>query len=647
MIWLLLACSGDDPGTSPYNADTDGDGTVDFDDCAPEDPAIHPLATEVCDGIDNDCDGVSDGSSAADVVTWYADYDGDGYGADDGAVQVSCDQPSGFSAERGDCDDTDPTVTPATGWYPDVDGDGYGDESGVIYACEQPANIYIQEGGDCFDGNAEVHPGADEYCDGVDTDCDGELDEADALDATQYYVDDDGDGYGGEDSAIGSCVELTGYGTEGGDCDDADVDSYPGSTHREVPFDGVDTDCDGNDFCTDLDCDGRPDVVIPVQYDGSSYAADSWVYFGKGDYLTDTARRALPTFYGQSVVAEDLDGDGYPDLVFNSYRDDSGYEAPSRIYWGSDGGPRDSSYTDLEVYGTQHVLAEDLDADGYTDLAFSSYYDGDYVTVSAVYWGPDFAEDERTEIPTEGAIRMTTGDVDGDGNDDLVVCQYRDTSSYSTSSQIVYGPDFTVADEIASIGCRDAIVRDLNGDGFEDIVFASYYGGSSYSTSSYVYWGYDGGPSSAYRVSLPTTGAADVEVGDVNGDGWDDIVFAGYRAGTSTSSTTYVYTYYGSSLGFSSQVVDSITIQYVWDIELSDFDSDGWLDLLTPVYYTGSSYSTTSYLWWGSEDGWTSDARTDFETFGSTSCAVGDMDDDGEVDFVFGAYYAGSWASES
>ena len=94
-------------------------------------------------------------------------------------------------------------------------------------------------------------------------------------------------------------------------------------------------------------------------------------------------------------------------------------------------------------------------------------------------------------------------------------------------------------------------------------------------------------------------------------------------------------------------MVDTLALKYVWDLELADLDGDGWLDLLTPVYHTGSSYSTTSYLWWGGEEGWSSEDRTDFETFGSAGCGVGDMDSDGMVDLVFGSYYGGTWSSPS
>ena len=81
--------------------DNDGDN---FDeasnDCDDSNPDIHPYALEVCDGIDNNCDGLIDDSSASGARTWYADLDRDGYG-DDGLTTVACEQPEGNSGNVG------------------------------------------------------------------------------------------------------------------------------------------------------------------------------------------------------------------------------------------------------------------------------------------------------------------------------------------------------------------------------------------------------------------------------------------------------------------------------------------------------------------------------------------------------------------
>ncbi|HCP47306.1 MAG TPA: hypothetical protein DIU15_14790, partial [Deltaproteobacteria bacterium] len=112
--------------TPGYFPDSDGDGVVDSVDCEPANNQISQLQPELCDSIDNNCNGLVDESTAVDAATWYGDGDGDG-GAGPLIVRIACNQPDGFYSEATDCDDSDP---------------------------------------DSFDG-------ASELCDGADNDCNG------------------------------------------------------------------------------------------------------------------------------------------------------------------------------------------------------------------------------------------------------------------------------------------------------------------------------------------------------------------------------------------------------------------------------------------------------------------------------------------
>ncbi len=111
--------------------DTDGDGFFACEECNDTDPSIHPDATEVCDGLDNDCvSGVDQG--AVDAPTWYADVDGDGYGDEDDAGSTQCSQPPGAVLDNTDCDDAAAAVNPGVGLDlpngADDDCDGFTDE---------------------------------------------------------------------------------------------------------------------------------------------------------------------------------------------------------------------------------------------------------------------------------------------------------------------------------------------------------------------------------------------------------------------------------------------------------------------------------------------------------------------------------------
>ena len=183
--------------------DDDGDGFADVacgpfgTDCDDEDPATFTGAREICDGRDNNCDGLSD--DGTDATLWYPDFDRDGFGDGNDTPISSCEPPPGHVLRVGDCDDTDPTRTPGalddcdgrdddcdgvldenaelTAYFPDLDFDGFGDEEAVRYLCLDVPEDLIPIGGDCDDTTASINVGATESCNGFDDDCDTRTDE--------------------------------------------------------------------------------------------------------------------------------------------------------------------------------------------------------------------------------------------------------------------------------------------------------------------------------------------------------------------------------------------------------------------------------------------------------------------------------------
>ncbi len=227
-------------------------------DCDDTRANVNPGEPEVCDGLDNDCDGLIDGQddSVSGRPIWYTDLDRDGYG-DPSTADAKCEQPAGTVADDTDCDDGNPAIHPGAAevcndvdddcdtlidgqddsisgqptWYADGDGDGYGDSSSTDTRCN-PLTGYVASSTDCDDTNSSLNPGAAEVCNDVDDDCDTLIDGQDDSISGQptWYADGDGDGYGDSSSAETRCNQPTGYVDNHADCDDTDATIGPCST---------------------------------------------------------------------------------------------------------------------------------------------------------------------------------------------------------------------------------------------------------------------------------------------------------------------------------------------------------------------------------------------------------------------------------
>ncbi|WP_158502071.1 MopE-related protein [Vitiosangium sp. GDMCC 1.1324] len=201
---------------------------------------------ERCDGLDNDCDGESDEDNPGGLQACSMGKSGV---CDAGVTYCSsgtlhCVQTVAASSEvcdglDNDCNGQVDEGLPTQTWYRDADGDGYGNPSDPRQNCRQPAG-YVANALDCNDGNAAIRPGAVEVCDLVDNDCDAQVDEGVK---TTFYRDADADTYGVTTSTTQACSKPAGYTTRGGDCNDSNSSIHPGAT--EV-CDGKDNDCDGN-----------------------------------------------------------------------------------------------------------------------------------------------------------------------------------------------------------------------------------------------------------------------------------------------------------------------------------------------------------------------------------------------------------------
>ena len=213
-------------------------------DCDDADLSVQPVQNEICDTKDNDCDGIVDENARPAI--WYADTDGDGYGDVRGARLVQCSPPAGFSLLPTDCAPGDPVRSPVgvevcNGL--DDDCNGVADFAAVPGDLEDDDGDGIADascgGDDCDDLDPFVGAGLPEYCNGIDDDCDGMVDEA--LTESDFYADRDGDGYG-DGAPMAMCGAVPGFVPRDGDCNDLDPGVTPGAVER---CDNVDNDCDG------------------------------------------------------------------------------------------------------------------------------------------------------------------------------------------------------------------------------------------------------------------------------------------------------------------------------------------------------------------------------------------------------------------
>ncbi|MBN2797809.1 MAG: putative metal-binding motif-containing protein [Deltaproteobacteria bacterium] len=248
-------------------------------------PSKDDRGERLCDGLDDDGDGLVDEGLGRIERTLYPDGDGDGFGRTEAAVVHTCFL-IGHATEGGDCDDDDPDVHPGaeeacddvdsdcdgadtpdepiTLYATDADGDGYGDDdSAFLHSCHLPGALI--QGGDCDDDDPGIHPGATDRCDLVDDDCDGEIDE-DAIVTGDFtlWPDDDADGYGRDETPIQHSCRPHGYATRSGDCDDSQSETWPDAPEQ---CDRADNDCDG---LVDEDLLGEPLTAYPDD-DGDGY----------------------------------------------------------------------------------------------------------------------------------------------------------------------------------------------------------------------------------------------------------------------------------------------------------------------------------------------------------------------------------------
>jgi hypothetical protein len=396
----------------------------------------------------------------------------------------------------------------------------------------------------------------------------------------------------------------------------------------------------------DCDADGHADLVVT----NDNEKGDAWIHWGDGKGgFSARPPTPLPSLSSQDVAIADLNKDGRSDIVLaNLGRDNATGDAPTTIFWGSVGGFDKGNKQDLQTRFADGLAVADLDGDGWPDLVIACKRTAQsFNTDSYVYWNRNgrFTEKDRTALPTLGAVAAAVADVDRNGRPDILFLNGTDGTVGLMDSRIYWndGKGRFSTERMTLIPTKDPFghfAADLNLDGQLDMVFCgSYEYGRFRDEGSQLYWGHDGTWSPDRLSLIPTRFATGIVTGDLNKDGWLDLVCAQIPAAGNPSlkeknNTSPIL--WGSKDGFSKDRATWLKVENPRGLTVADLNKDGWLDII----YTNLSYETLP-IYWGSPDGYANDRKTDLPipNKGSVCVDCADVNSDGWLDLLVVCFY--------
>jgi hypothetical protein len=669
-LLLFLACGNcdSDPNKILETLDSDNDGVVAAEDCDDRNPNAYPGADELCDEIDNDCDGFIDEDGAVGAVTWFADSDSDEFG-DPLVSKTSCVQPEGYISDNRDCDDTNEYTYPdapeycdgvdndcdgvtdedssldAALFYRDVDEDGYGNPFISDRRCFD-GDGYVSNDLDCNDSVFEINPSAIEACDGIDNDCDLLVDDDDTgvADQDSWYLDEDGDGFGTGVAEL-SCLSLEPDRIlQDGDCDDTIALINPLAT--EWCGDGFDNDCDG---LVDLDDPDAGEVMWYADNDGDLY----------GDPNASLGFSCAP-IADASILPEDCDdaditinpaaAEIWYDGIDQNCDNDNDFDADSDGYDNSS----DCNDSDTDINPGQPDVCQsgvDENCDGVDDVCtHTAWVEGSN--------GGDGLGDAIVYDASTDSFWVSAVGVDGTHLGSGMIYQLP-SESLDLGDALVTVEGEMIADHI---GNDLELVDDQDGDGLSDVWIASYGADISGTNAGAVYL-YTSMDSFANLSSLAVK-VTGVSAGDNFGwdiEGGDDYLLASSIHASVQLNTTNPVVDNGAAYLFTNVPTNSISAnaanhlfvgeqsgeQAGMSIAYGDIAGTGLGDVVVGApYHDEGQYGGMVYVSHApfglivpletSQGMWRGDIANCNLGF---SVAVGDINDDGYDDVIMGAPY--------
>ncbi len=399
----------------------------------------------------------------------------------------------------------------------------------------------------------------------------------------------------------------------------------------------------------DLNLDGLDDIVVAnFSTKGGATWTDSYVYFSDGSDFTDENILRLPTLGAKAVNCADLNGDGYPEIVFSFFRVTNQKNLLSYIYWNDKGTFRFGDHTQLPTLGTMANALGDVNGDGLTDVVFfnDEGYFRDGPLESPIYWGDgtrNFDPLRKYVFQTHQIFGFGHADLDDDNNVDMILAQNNFISGldHEQNGLIIqwgnkgdFGPPTHLTSQAAYGGVR---VADINKDGYLDLLGGGYCIDLEKPDKHGfpIFWGSRNGYSFRNRSLLHYTGArfrAPLLM-DLNNDDWLDI------AGQVEDGKVRIW--WGAADGFKDEVFTDIDLgrkDHLMYIKGADFNKDGWIDLLFPQRGSPDGTETSSFIYYGSPDGYSNDNRTKVNSFVPYQNSIADLNKDGWLDLFLTAY---------
>ena len=451
----------------------------------------------------------------------------------------------------------------------------------------------------------------------------------------------------------------------------------------------------------DVNGDGYSEVIIGAPYydNGQTDEGGVFVYHGSITGLsltpnwTEEINQASALFGLSVATAGDINGDGYSDVIIGAPTYDSVQtdEGRAYVYYGSAGGLQavhswkyETNQTG-ENFGYSVACAGDINNDGYSDVIIGSpFYDNGQANEGRAYvfrgsmTGISFVLSPWTYESNQadanfGFSVASAGDVNGDGNSDIITGGYRFNTSFSNDG-VVYVFHSTGATYPASptsirtgtqtgefFGYSVSTAGDVNGDGYSDVIIGAplFDGGQTDEGKCYAYLGSSSGIAVTpvwTKEHNETGGQFGISVstaGDMNADGFADVILGGnfLDNGHSDEGRAFVYLGYSGGLNNGSSIIyesNQASSEFGFSVATAgDINGDGFSDVIVGAheYDNGSTGEGAAFVYLGSATGmgttagWTADGNQTSANFGFSVSTAGDVNGDGYSDVIIGAPY--------